>query len=592
MNVVQCDFTVEMNAFIKMEFPTQEDNENTIDKESVTLLEDKPLSALVVKTFLCHICSKNFRYKHHLQIHLSVHNNEKKFECEICERKFRQKSHLTQHNKIHVGIKEFACNYCAKLFLHRGDLRRHLKTHRSQLPFQCKFCFGRFSDYTEKQLHEQICKSRLFKCSICAFEVFDSNDLAVHNRIHIGERRFACNKCPKAFRMKHHLTVHLDTHNEHKARKFQCNICKKRFSLKSNLDLHIKYHNGVRAFTCDHCGKMFVQKGDLNRHIKIHTKNVQVAEREIEGDSKNEIDNENKTDEMANLPNFHEVMVKEEPIIETSPDDSDCDEHSKSNDFMYKLNEQHLADINFPGKCNAKSEKSEPNEADQKSVENFEHIMLWMMPKEEPSSPISQHQTETEALRKHFYCDICSKGFGMKHHLIVHLRTHTGQRDFQCEVCSKHFAQSSHLNVHLKIHRGDKAFACAHCEKRFLHRGDLHRHLKTHRELPFSCAGCCRRFSDESTKELHEESCKCQLYRCLQCNYETAIGSRLKTHMRVHTGERNYPCILCGKKFAYKQNLNNHLKTHSDERSFKCQLCLKLFRLRMHLTRHLKLHEI
>lgn len=587
-----------------------EHNENT--KKLVTRMELKPPALMTStitsfdtdKTFLCHICSKCFRHKHHLLLHLKVHNNVKDYSCKICGRKFRQKSHVNQHMKIHTGKKEFSCEYCTlpRLFLQRSDLKRHLKTHRAQLPFRCTFCAARFADCIAQQSHEELCKSRRFKCSICEFEAIDVNVLNGHKQVHVGERRFKCDLCPKTFLLKQHLSVHLKTHLQPKT--VQCDVCNKKFATKSNLTMHKKYHSNERAFPCALCLKRFVHKGDLNRHKKVH--------RSIDEMNKSEDNTSEKVrfmDEPIKSPSFLEVIVKEEPITDTdllvshSYQDSECDQFDDADD---------LIDIKFdtlPEEINAPSIKIEANDYDDndketvnihkekvciiksKRVERKNVCMIRKKRKKKVASFVKSSQCQSQDDAKQFFCDICSKGFRLKHHLVIHIRTHTGQKDYQCEVCSKNFAQISHLNLHLKTHTGEKRFPCAYCDKRFLHRGDLHRHSRTHRELPFACGFCSRRFSDESSKVAHEKTCTCQVHRCSLCDYTTAVSSRLKTHMVKHSGQRDFQCDICSKKFAYKQNLDNHLKIHSDERSFQCDRCCKSFRLKVHLQRHSKLHE-
>lgn len=209
-----------MNDIVKHEAPIEiddenENNETQTDNKSTALADSGiHLSATTksIDPFLCHVCSKSFKHKHHLVIHLKVHSEEKEFACEICARKFRQKSHVNQHKKIHSGKKEFECEFCTKSFTHRGDLKRHLKTHRAQLPFRCSFCENRFGDIAEQQTHENVCLRRRFKCSICDFEAPDNAVLQDHQTKHIGERRFICDNCPKAFKLRQHLVVHLKTH--------------------------------------------------------------------------------------------------------------------------------------------------------------------------------------------------------------------------------------------------------------------------------------------------------------------------------------------------------------------------------------------
>jgi uncharacterized Zn-finger protein len=186
--------------------------------------------------------------------------------------------------------------------------------------------------------------------------------------------------------------------------------------------------------------------------------------------------------------------------------------------------------------------------------------------------PMKRTKPRIRGEKKGFLCQDCGKNFTYKQHLLLHRRTHTGEKPFSCSVCGEWFSVSSNLNKHMRIHTGEKPFLCTVCGKNFSRSDTLTKHMRTHTgEKPFNCALCGNNFGRRSILSNHMRTHSGEKpYQCTECGQRFAQSYDFTIHMRSHTGEKPYNCATCSMKFGHRNSLTKHMKGHAREMIDRC----------------------
>nr|CAI5836079.1 unnamed protein product [Callosobruchus analis] len=200
--------------------------------------------------------------------------------CDICNFCFTDKNILDMHQKLlhqtnpdKKGFYNYHCHLCSKKFKMRGSLMIHLRVahygfwsinanHNGNIDGTTDAIIKRQYDKNEIVAKNQnthikynVPNNKQWECDVCTKKFTTKYFLKKHKRLHTGEMPYTCNMCEKSFTFQQSYHKHMLYHSSEKP--YSCGECNRPFKELSTLQNHIRIHSGERPFSCETCGELF-----------------------------------------------------------------------------------------------------------------------------------------------------------------------------------------------------------------------------------------------------------------------------------------------------------------------------------------------
>ncbi|XP_033335108.2 uncharacterized protein LOC117225553 isoform X1 [Megalopta genalis] len=546
----------------------------------------------------CWVCQAAFRKISHLKQHHRRHTGERPYRCSKCDRRFTSNSVLKSHLHTHEDSRPYGCSICTAKFSTQSSMKRHLVTHSNKRPFMCPYCHKTFKTYVNCRKHMKIHKHELAQRQLEQHKLGSQDEIA--NKLNTTEnsRQEITSEFPCCSSSNFSAGNTNDTPLVTTARTDADTVVATTSTFSDNLtptSVDVSFQERMESNFPQTFPHQFQE--NMTEITVTNLENPQMLHIDESGSVTLPVYSTDQALTPESIQEIEETLNQQLFNIGMNLNlGNDHSKHSCDNSELQNMKLQHqqpALNVIYTSSNNSNNGANTEQSGEQvfaSQLDSFEmdHITL------QPETEITLDNIGLDANNSTSMASILPQT--VKGELSNQLAisavssenltdSHQASRYMQTVllISEENLPEKVNTSNQLEMCEAEKNTNTTFLTKEFRRMSKLSSKIQKD-SLPSE-------ISENDEINANQSPRRVSLLQCHMCSQQGFTASKLKEHLKIHRGKKEYQCTECSSRFYTNGGLNRHSKIHTNKQHWKCSSCEKYFANRTQLRSHSRVHE-